>query len=68
MDEDGNKYWDTEWNYELSKYLLVYSGNENLDHLYDFLIALGYEMSDEEKAMQNGKCPLLDTYEEADDE
>lgn len=33
--------------------------NQNLDRLYDFLITLGYEMSDEEKALRDGTHELF---------
>ncbi len=41
-------------------YICEYEENKKLDNLYDFLIALGYEMSDEEKAMQNGTHELFE--------
>lgn len=34
--------------------------NERLDALYDWLISLGYEMSDEETMLQNGTHPLFE--------
>jgi len=37
----------------------VYSPNYKLNALYEWLISLGYEMSDEEKALQNGTHPLF---------
>lgn len=37
----------------------VYSPNYKLNALYTWLIALGYEMSDEEKTLQNGTHPLF---------
>jgi len=41
-------------------------GDASLDRLYGFLCALGYEMSDEEKALQDGTHELYTT--EVDDE
>lgn len=40
-----------DWNYN-------YSRSVNLEHLYDFLTALGYEMSDEERELLNGESDL----------
>ncbi len=61
-DNDENGYWKMEWSD--GAYHHVYKANDDLDQLYDFLISLGYEMSDEEKAMQNGTCNLLETSSE----
>lgn len=36
-----------------------YENNKNLNQIYDFLEALGYEISDEEKAMRDGTHELL---------
>ena len=40
-------------------YLLKYSENEQLDAIYTLLEKLGYEMSDEEKALQDGTHELF---------
>ena len=48
-----------EWNSEKRCYEYLHKPNNDLDHLYDFLISLGYEMSDEEKAMRDGTHQLL---------
>ena len=40
-----------------------YSPNEKLDRIYDFLCSLGYEMSDEEKALRDGTHELFITEE-----
>ena len=45
-------YWSSEWTNKGSLY--YHAENEKLDRLYRFLCALGYEMSDEERAMQEG--------------
>jgi len=46
--------------------------NEKLDRIYALLIKLGYEMSDDEKALQNGTHPLFTEQdaqtEDSDDE
>lgn len=58
-DYDENKYWRREWGDGAFHH--VYMANDKLDRLYDFLISLGYEMSDEEKAMRDGTHELLET-------
>jgi ParB family chromosome partitioning protein len=60
-DNDDEKYWDTRW--DKGAYIARYEANDNLDAVYNFLVSLGYEMSDEEKAMQNGTHPLLQNTE-----
>lgn len=57
-DEDDKGYWD--WQWRDGAYHYVYGPDDELDRLYDFLVSLGYEMSDEEKAMQNGSHELLE--------
>lgn len=59
VDEDENGYWGWAWNSEIGSYEYKYKPNDELDRLYDFLISLGYEMSDEEKAMRDGTHQLL---------
>lgn len=58
-DGDDNGYWRWEWNIEKQCYEYLHKPNDDLDRLYDFLISLGYEMSDEEKAMRDGTHQLL---------
>ncbi len=60
-DDNSNGYWKREWRSEERRNALAYKPNEALDRLYDVLISLGYEMSDEEKAMQNGTSELTET-------
>jgi ParB family transcriptional regulator, chromosome partitioning protein len=50
QDSEQSSYWD--WNYSYKK-------DEELDLIYEFLQKLGYEMSDEEKALQNGTHKLF---------
>jgi len=50
MDFDGESYWD---------YDLQYDKNEELDTIYDFLVRLGYELSDDENAMRDGTHELF---------
>lgn len=42
------------------EYKIAHEKNESLDAIYDCLIALGYEMSDEELKMRNGMHELFD--------
>lgn len=58
-DDEDNGYFGREWNSRKRAYDFSYRTNDGLDRLYDFLISLGYEMSDEEKAMQDGSHELL---------
>lgn len=54
LDDDRCSYWDSRWNSNERVYHYEHSANEELDALYKHLCTLGYEMSDEEKAMQDG--------------
>lgn len=58
-DCEDNGYWREQWDSHYQTRVYAYEENESLNHLYDFLISLGYEMSDEEKAMQDGSHPLF---------
>lgn len=58
-DSDENKYWTRQWSRESNTQVISYEANDALDALYAFLVSIGYEMSDEEKAMQNGTHQLL---------
>ena len=61
-------YWgDTKSNH-YNDWNGCYSGNENLDRLYDFLNALGYEESDEETALRNGTSELFAPRAEDEDD
>lgn len=59
--EDGEheQYWSKEWDSNIRAYVIAYEPNDTLDIIYAFLASLGYEMSDEEKAMQDGTHELL---------
>lgn len=50
---------DSEYTGYFDNYLLKYSENEQLDAIYTLLEKLGYEMSDEEKALQDGTHELF---------
>lgn len=56
-DGPGNKYYYAQ-NY--GDFKIKYNKNETLDIIYSTLLDLGYEMSDEEKALQNGTHELFD--------
>lgn len=66
VDGDGEGYWDRKWNSDIREYEFTYKPNEDLDRLYALLASLGYEMSDEEKAMQNGTHELFQKHREVD--
>ena len=50
------------------KQMPQYGENLPLDVLYEWLVKLGYEMSDEEKLLQDGKHPLYANPDSDDDE
>lgn len=54
VEAEGNGYWGERWSADKREYEIVHKPNDELDRLYAFLIALGYEMSDEEKALRDG--------------
>lgn len=63
-------YYKKTWNCEKRSFEISFNPNEKLTNLYNFLIALGYEMSDEEKALEDGTHELFkqakDTEQEED--
>lgn len=54
---------DTEQTGYYDNWKAEYKENEKLDKIYDLLNILGYEMSDEEKSLQNGTHELFRTEE-----
>lgn len=56
--QEDHDYWERRW--VGGRYVIDHDDNECLNDLYDFLIALGYEMSDEEKQMQDGTHPFFE--------
>ena len=54
-DGKGNGYWKSYWN----SYTMKHEENEKLDRIYALLVKLGYEMSDDEKALQDGTHELF---------
>ena len=65
IDNNGNGYYNRGWNTEIHASVSSHRHNEDLDTLYDFLISIGYEMSDMEKDLQNGSHAL---FKEAEDD
>lgn len=59
MDGTDKGYWRNVWHPELQRYEIEPAQNDRLDEWYKLLCALGYEMSDEEREMQNGTSPML---------
>lgn len=59
VETGNNRYWAENWNTDKREYEIAHKPDGDLDSLYDFLISLGYEMSDEEKAMRDGTHQLL---------
>lgn len=64
-DSKSEGYFRSYWN----SYIMKHEENEKLDRIYALLEKLGYEMSDDEKALQNGTHelfnPIADTEESA---
>lgn len=56
--EDVNYFW-WHWDAEKSGMVCTYEKNEKLDFLYEILSEMGYEMSDEEKALRDGTHELF---------
>lgn len=54
-DGKSNGYWKSYWN----SYTMQHDDNEKLDRIYALLVKLGYEMSDDEKALQDGTHELF---------
>lgn len=61
---DGSRegYWSTEWNGPTGASKFVHRKNDDLDSTYELLAALGYEMADDEKALQDGTHQLFAVY------
>lgn len=64
-DEEAG-YFQLQWDAGAKCRTFSYKTNDDLDALYKFLTSIGYEMSDEEKAMQDGTHELF--QEVQDDE
>lgn len=59
-DEKDNCYYSSHWDREKQINSYRYEPNDTLDSLYAFLVSIGYDISDEEKAMQNGAHELFE--------
>ena len=67
VNDERSGYWEQGWSCEKKASILESTENELLDSLYAFLQELGYEMSDEELALQDGTHGLL-AFADDDDE
>lgn len=59
LERYGNIYMETQWRDSMSCSVARHAKCENLDLLYEGLVSLGYEMSEEEKQLQDGSHPLF---------
>ena len=66
-DNYSRGYWQRDWDSATQAYVFRHKENDILDSIYNVLYALGYEMSDEEKQMQNGSYSAF-PVEEGDDD
>lgn len=64
FDADGEDYLWYHWNPASQAYVTTHEENRDLDFLYEILAELGYEMSDEEKALQDGTHELFQEAEQ----
>ena len=60
-DDGSNGYWGWVWQPDCQSGGYGWEENGSLDAIYTLLVALGYEMSDEEKALQNGTHAIFST-------
>lgn len=65
LDGANNHYWRRNWNN--GHYEYFHNENADLDAIYDVLAGFGYEMSDMEKAMQNGTHEIFAKYGHKED-
>ena len=61
VDDGSNGYWGWVWKPDYQSGRYGWEENGSLDAIYTLLVALGYEMSDEEKALQNGTHAIFST-------
>lgn len=61
------KYWESKWDPNQQRSMLVHRKNPKLDMIYAILCQMGYQMSDEEREMQNGMHEML-VYDEDENE
>lgn len=62
VDDEREGYWETSWDYKTRTNDYIHGDNENLDRTYELLTTLGYEMADDEKALQDGTHQLFAVY------
>lgn len=62
---EGDQYWGTFWKDGIRT--IIHKPNDKLDMIYQMLTQLGYEMSDEEIAMQKGTHELFDASSDEND-
>ncbi len=60
IDAPNENYYDSHW--MSGDYVYEHEDNFMLDHIYDMLCTLGYEMSDDELDMQSGTHQLFSLY------
>lgn len=65
-DNEYNGYFRRVW--DNGAYGYQHNANPELDALYEVLVALGYEMSDEEKQMQTGEHPWFAADDDTDED
>ncbi len=67
LEKESNQYYD--WNWRDGAKVFEHDTCDRLDAIYLMLTSLGYQMSDEEKAMKAGTHPLIcnDPEEEPDE-
>lgn len=69
-DDSATGYWGETWDSSQQRYVFEHRENSELNETYKVLEALGYEMSDDEKALQNGTHRIFSNYglkEDAED-
>lgn len=59
IDNAGRGYWEKYWDSDAQTYKYRHKENSLLDAVYAILATLGYEMSDEEKEMQDGTSAVF---------
>lgn len=61
-DDDNTGYWKETWDSKQQRYVYEHDENAELNETYKVLEALGYEMSDEERALQDGSHRFFTLY------
>lgn len=68
FDAEGVDYLWNHWDSSGQAYVSTHEENRDLDFLYEILTELGYEMSDEEKALQDGTHELFQEVARSDEQ